>query len=298
MGEAHVLRFECLPQPYGIPEDDDPTIVELDGWQVSEVYDPDSRADIGPGLGDYRILLETTASSLAEFWKKRDLAFQIISDLDRVWVYATGQPLIPTHLTLAVVEAPEGWRTNAPEIEEAIRIQDGELVMGETSIISRHWLYTPEFPLGAALSALDALRSADTVTRALVDLHYEALKTGPGTCRLFLFAKALELVRALLPGRDDLAKEEQLPPEVRHELYQSLHWLFGVANNRIDIRHVVRWPEQPPELHSPLSTEERRDFSHDADLVVRAVATQSLGCDVPIVRRGDPAKRDGGDPAA
>lgn len=298
MADPHVLRFESAPQVYGIPSDCAPATVELDGWQVTEVYDRDSRADIAPGLGEYHLLLDATPASLGEFWDKRESAFRIICDLDRAWIYVTGRPLAPRHLTLAVVDAPDGWHTNAAEVERAVRIRDGELVIGEASITSRHWLYAPEFPLRAAIAALKALRSADSVTHALVDLHYEALKAGPGTCQLFLFAKALELVRALLLGHDDTAREQQLPSQVRDELRQPLRWLFDIANNRIDVRHVVRRPVQPPELHSPLSASERGDFEHDADLVIRAVVAQSLKCDVPIVRRGDPPEGNGSDPAA
>jgi hypothetical protein len=98
---------------------------------------------------------------------------------------------------------------------------------------------------------------------------------------LFLFAKALELARFMIPGRDDKARETALPLRARESLRQSLHWLYGIANRRLEIRHVVGENNLLPRL----SRSERADFLHDADLVVRGVVERELGIQVAIVDR-------------
>jgi len=106
-----------------------------------------------------------------------------------------------------------------------------------------------------ALEALAAFRNAQPVVRSLVELHFSALTSTRVDGRLFFFAKALELVRALLPGADLPAKSANLHPEIRGELARPLSWLYDMSNNRFDVRHVVRNP-QGPDLHPPMTSEE------------------------------------------
>ena len=136
-------------------------------------------------------------------------------------------------------------------------------------------------PLRDALSAVRAHLTANESTRLLLGLHSEAMAQPGSQSGLFLFAKALELARFMIPGRDDKARETALPLRARESLRQSLHWLYGIANRRLEIRHVVGENNLLPRL----SRSERADFLHDADLVVRGVVERELGIQVAIVDR-------------
>jgi hypothetical protein len=139
----------------------------------------------------------------------------------------------------------------------------------------------PYMPLRNALSAVRSYLTANENTRLLLDFHSEALALPGSQSGLFLFAKGLELARLMLPGRDDSARENALPLTARKSLRQSLHWLYGIANLRLEIGHVVNKSTLLPRLN----TSERADFLHDADLVIRGVVERELGIPVAIVDR-------------
>lgn len=133
------------------------------------------------------------------------------------------------------------------------------------------------------MDALTACRSAPPVVRSLIELHYRALSSTRLEGRLFFYTKALELVRALLPGADLRAKSGSLPASVSSELARSLAWLYDMSNNRFDVRHVVKNPRGPA-LHPEMTQNELRDFEHDADLVIRVVVADHLSIDFAIIR--------------
>jgi hypothetical protein len=140
----------------------------------------------------------------------------------------------------------------------------------------------PYMPLRNALSAARSYLTANENTRLLLDFHSQALALPGSQPGLFLFAKGLELARLMLPGRDDKTRENALPLKVRDSLRQSLHWLYGIANLRLEIRHVV---SKKHNLLPRLSQSECADFLHDADLVIRGVVEMELGIPVAIVDR-------------
>jgi hypothetical protein len=142
----------------------------------------------------------------------------------------------------------------------------------------------PYMPLRNALSAVRSYHTADENTRLLLELHSEALALQGSQSGLFLFAKGLELAQLMLPGRNDPARQNALPLTARESLRQSFHWLYGVANQRLEIRHVVT--KNKKNLHPRLSLSERADFLHDADLVIRGVVERELGIPVATVGWG------------
>jgi hypothetical protein len=131
----------------------------------------------------------------------------------------------------------------------------------------------------------------DPVSRTLLELHYQALTARSATAGLFLLAKCLELVRELLPGRTDHARESSLPAQIRNGLKRSFHWLFDVGNNRLDVRHVVKSRAPLLQLHQRMTGQEYIDFRDDADAIVRTVISQRLGLSPLILRHEDPKVR-------
>ena len=133
----------------------------------------------------------------------------------------------------------------------------------------------PFYPLFPAARVREAYRKASPAIKALGDLHYAALKSLRGDARLFYFANALELAATMMPGTKNTAKEQSLRPETKALLRHSMDWLFNMANNRYNVRHVVVKGKSGV-LHSEMTGEERVAFEHDADLILRDVVCQSL----------------------
>lgn len=147
---------------------------------------------------------------------------------------------------------------------------------------SGHWLALPYFPLERALQIRPKCRFADPMLKALFEIHFGALKLRRSEGKLFALAKGLELVRVLLPGRGDDTKQKSLSDKVSNNLKRSLHWLFDIANNRFNIRHVVSQRGGKSELNPALTTAELLDYEHDADLVMRSVTCSSFDIDPPL----------------
>ena len=146
-----------------------------------------------------------------------------------------------------------------------------------------HWVAMPYYPLLPALRARDAYQRAHPTIKALTDLHYAALKSPSGEGQLFSYAKALELAREILSGKDDKTKEKSLGLSTG-TLRQSFHWLFDVGNNRYNTRHIVRKGFRPTELHVRMTGQEIMDYKHDADWVLRSLVCQRLKVLTPQLR--------------
>ena len=117
----------------------------------------------------------------------------MVHDLDRAWVYVCGRPLHPLHTQLYLDEPPEGWSTNAKEIDARLAHAEEGLYATLEIEQGRHWMQLPFFSLSEALKVRRVLKTASEVTLALTDLHYNALKSLDNHSNLFLLAKALEL---------------------------------------------------------------------------------------------------------
>jgi hypothetical protein len=136
--------------------------------------------------------------------------------------------------------------------------------------------------LARVVTALRAYPMLDDVMKELIDLHYRA-RHAPSGRRELLLAKALEIVRPMLPGKTDKARERSLPPEIRASLTRPIAWLFNISNNRLETRHALR-TKRPPVLQSKLSDEESTEFLRNADLLVRQVIGAALGLDAVVIQ--------------
>jgi hypothetical protein len=220
-------------------------------------------------------------------------ARQLAQDLNIVWAYVALVTLFPKRIMIRLSESPNGWRTNfkklkslrpvKPRSSTAISGPPGPPVGFTVNIKinpGKYKVVLPYMPLQLGLAAVEAYRTANQATRFLMNLHFGAIDQLGAGSQLFLFAKALELARVMLPGRTDPQKEAALSPGVRAALHQSFHWLFDIANNRLEIRHVARGGSLLPKL----SPTESADFVHDADVVIRGVVERELGI-VAIAKR-------------
>ncbi len=275
--QSQILYFKSGIKTYAIASAEQPHSQLFDDLQITETYWPRTVAEpeIAPGVQNYEIVIEAAVSTRAEAAEARFKAFDLTRDLDRAWTYVCGEPLHPTLPSLNFLESPEGWATNAKELDTQLASLEGQpySVFGKAE--RRHWLGLPFFPLKDALTAIEALNTASEATQSLVDLHYGALKSRDLSGQLFLFAKGLELGAQFL-GSHKKARNKAIPNETKSGMKRGLDWLFNVSNNRFDIRHVVT-DKTTLDLHPKLTGIERSDFVHDADLIIRSIVCQQIG---------------------
>ena len=268
---TETIWFETSPRPFAAPEGLQCHCEQMESLLVSEHHEATAEAP-------YRIRLEAQAGSLEDLHNIRREAFILAEEFDLVWPYVAGVPLFPRIRTVSLAVGPRGWTTNSDGAKAALSV--GRAHMSGEHIVSRYLVTLPYLPLKAALETVRSLRKADTVTRFLVELHVASLRDLTGSGSVVFLSKALEVVRAILPGRSDDAREGSLPPDVQAVLRRGLHWLYGIANQRVEVRHIVRDPSKL-EFHPHLNQEEKRDYELEGDLVVRAVICQRLA--IPLV---------------
>jgi hypothetical protein len=288
---SEILSFKSGIKCYGISSSEEPNSEQIGILKISEEYWPrtPSEIDMPPGVQNYELVIEASVSSRDEAWKAKSKAFALAAGLDKAWVYACGEPLHPVSQTFLFLDAPEGWQTNAKEVDVKLAQSRGEPFVISSEEVQRHWVHLPIFPLREALNILEALKTASEATLALVDLHYGALKSLDSSGKLFLLAKGLELGSKFL-GKNKKEREKAIPTHVRDALKQSLDWLFKISNNRFDIRHVVKDPEKL-HLHPKLTGQERADFIQDADLVIRSIVCQQIGKTAFLLSRDNTGRR-------
>lgn len=274
---AETLFYEC-PRPFFVP-------ARLHGYRGRvgnlDVIEHRRRNKILPYV--LRMECQVTTKEQAAHYDTE--ARQLARDLNIVWAYVAVVPLFPKRFMIRLSGPPDGWRTNFQELKLkrpiALRSTRATSSPGPAAGFSvsitinpgQYKVLMPFLPLQPALVALQAYRTANPETRFLMDLHFGAIDQLGTESQLFLFAKALELARVMLPGRTDRQREAALSPGVRAALRRSLHWLFDIANNRLEIRHVAKGGNLLPKL----SPTEREDFGHDADVVIRGVVERELG---------------------
>lgn len=229
--------------------------------------------------------MEAEVSTLEEAEVCHKEALTLADDLDTMWIYVAGMPLFPTRTVLAIRESPNGWRTNLGSLRDSLPMT--QTLRGRLRIVpGKYGMQLPYMPLKRALAAVRRYRAADENSRELIDLHIDALRRQGSNAGLFLLAKALELARVMLPGNTDESRQRALPGQVISELNRDLHWMYGIANTRLEIRHVVDKKaarSNQRALLPKLDQAERNDFVHDADLVIRGVVERELGIEAAVI---------------
>jgi len=196
-------------------------------------------------------------------------------ELARAWVFATGAPLMHRgfDLLLAPVQLPTGWRHNGAEV---ISQNDWSLLQSAVSHQSDYRLLE-QLPLAAALTAVDAFQVADVMIFDMMQRYFSAIDAVEDEAHLLWFAHAVEVAVALLDGSDKREKQRQLPVEVRNILRRPVDWLGAISNTRRQTRHGIskhRGAALRP--HPDMQDEEVSDFRHDADVIVRFVASRAM----------------------
>lgn len=282
------LRFESPELKFGVLGNAVPLEVEVEGWRLRETYVPDAHNDIEKGLGSYRLIVERklTQADDAQHWHYTGV--DLIERIELLWAFAAGLPLRSRGfgVELATIKPPPGWESNVEDVDCAIQIAAGNrFIYSSFNFQSRHWRYAPAFPLAGLVIALKAYGAlSDEVVRELIDVHYAAHMFRSSRGQKVFFAKALEIVRKLLPGDTDDERERALSVEVRKSLSRPLHDLYDLSNNRRETRHAVMQKSTAAALHPEMSTQESLAFVRDADLVIRAVVCDKLGLDIVLFK--------------
>jgi hypothetical protein len=241
---TRTIFLKSKPHVYTIASIDDPHQRTLGDWIIRETWSEIDDSTLPDRSVQYSVVIETDVSTPEEIWAKRDAAYELADDLNRIWIYVCGEPLNAPRLGLVEMNAPPAWTTNAKEVEEELHASISRITC-DLSIQTRYHTYCPELPLAKALEVWESYRTGSDVIRTLIELHYSALTSERSQARYFFFAKALEIVQALLPGQRNEQKQNLLPADITNDLDQSLHWLFSMANNRSDVRHVFRIRTSP-----------------------------------------------------
>jgi len=209
-------------------------------------------------------------------------ARQLASDLNMVWAYVALVPLFPKRIMFHLSGSPDGWRTNFKKLKSTRPIKPrpgaspGPAASFTVSVKINKGKYkvtSDSLLLQRAIDAVRAYRTASSEMKFLIQIHFAAIDQLGMVSQLILYAKALDLVRDMLPGHGDSKKEAALPADVRSALRRSLAWLGEMSNKRLETRHVASSGKLLPRL----SATESVDFVHDADLVIRGVVEQELG---------------------
>lgn len=264
-----------------------PSSGEVEGWQLREVYEQSEEPGLPSGIGSYGLVIEKCLTLADEARTEHATGVELIGRIERLWPFAAGVPFggLGFGVFLSTVQTPKGWKSNVSEVDQAIQGATQELIVGEVRFTRRFWHHAPAFPLPALLRAIEAYAKADEIIKALIDLHYEAHHSDSKHGRGFLWAQGLEIVKELLPGKDDRARMASLSPEVRAALTQPLARLYEISNRRRTTRHVIT--KQPTlALHPQMQGNESSEFAKNADLLIRNVVCNSLGLEVFIFQDG------------
>jgi hypothetical protein len=263
---AKTIWFKC-ERPF-VPPNDLPCHTEM--FEALEILEYRTENPARP----YGLKIQSEVNWRNEVSPIRNAAIKLAGELDLIWAFVAGRSLFYKVLHVTRITAPPGWEGNSEAVEKTLPLKGGFIDFKWTKSGSSG---TPLFfmPLEQALIAVRAYRSTDVATKRLIRLHYDAMSHLGSESTLLLLSKALELTAALLPGHTRARKQQSLPAEFRSELRHSLQWLFDIANTRQEIRHIVERGRR--DLHPKLTKQEREDFRHDAELVVRGAIGSRLG---------------------
>ena len=110
----------------------------------------------------------------------------------------------------------------------------------------------------------------------MTERYYAALEALEPEAHLLFFAQALEAARELLPGQNKVEKQAQMPAGLAIMMKRPLDSLFEISNARRQTRHLIT-KQGGLAPHPEMDDTEVTDFQHDADLVIRYVASKQLG---------------------
>jgi hypothetical protein len=273
--EPQTLSYLSTTKLYGIAGGAEPADGEFEGFNLRETLGLTPVKGLPPEVREYTLSIERTIKSSDELLTASSDVRTFLSDLDKFWIYATGEPLNPMVKRVSLERGIAGWSHNEVQVRDYLVRNCHQILAVLADSRDQHWVVMRDFPLLPALRARRAYKSATPSVQALVDLHYSALKSSYGEGRLFGLAKALELARHILPGKDGATKQQVLADLIGRNLRHSLDWLKQMGNDRYHTRHAVQ-KGPTVQLKPKMTGEEIGDFEHDADLILRATVFREL----------------------
>lgn len=280
---ARILRFVSPPLSYRSLSSASPQSVQHRGFRLIEQFTPDTATHAGESYGTYQLIVEQDVPTSESYWGAASAGVDLVNDLDLVWAYAGALPLRAHAFGpgIRMIEPPRGWTWNGTEVHEGLKRDERQAYLANLSIITHYYRSGDGFFLGKALQALKAYEAADALTRTLVHPHFEGMTSSTEDGPHFLYSKALEIIRAILSGRTDAARQRHLPPDIQARLKHGLPWLMRMANNRLNTRHAIA-RGRGTTLHPQMTPREELDFLWEADTVIRTVISQRLGVEVLV----------------
>jgi len=282
------IRFQSNVKHYGITGDGKPFRSDNESCLLYEHYEPPPHKDLSEGIGKYSIVLERDVQTATEVEELRMAATQLIEEITFLWPYVAGEPFDPIFTQISLWHEPPGWVSNSDTVKEELQIASGE-IYAKLRIKQNHWLVLPYFPLGLVLLAREKYPNFTKIYKTLISIHHQALSSTLTDARLFLLAKALELVMELIPGNTRNQKTKKMPDRMRDNLKQrDLDWHFRIANTRVNVRHVILQKGANPDLHPQITPSESRDFQHDIDYMIRYFVAEKFGYAAGVFQENAP----------
>lgn len=277
---SRTVRIASAAHLYTPPADGVLLQGSIGDWRVYETVDSDlDPLSRRPGLVRYRIVLEYDAESAEQAHEQYTVGLYIAERLERLWLYAGMTPLSGKYLgsTIELAAPPPRWETN---YESVYRELAGVQFQLQVNRVDR-WS-PPAWPLAQALAAFVAYQEAGADLQKLIELHYGA-HTAVGIHGQALgFARALELLSALLAVQENGKPERGVPEFVRECMTRSLDWLQKMSNWRFDTRHV--WGRSERQILEPMTSDEHADFIDNADVLLRGCIASRLGVTFMVSR--------------
>lgn len=249
-----------------------------DGWRFGETLGARKYVHNGETFHSYQVTLERQACDDEDLGSIYIQARYLAAALSRVWVFATGLPLTDRgyDLFMTPIVLPPGWESNASAV---IPERDWNLLRSPVSSAPLHRT-VDQLPLKQAITLLEAYRDTDIETYTMTERYFAALEAVEYEAHLLFFAQALEVAKELLDGTDKVTKQARLPGAVSTRMKRPLDWLFNMSNSRRQTRHLIN-KQRSVAVQPEMDDDEIADFQHDADLIVRYVASKRLG--VPFI---------------
>ena len=275
-----LLRYESPTKVYGISVRGAYCLHQDGKLTITESFKDSARYDsIEKNLGEYKVICRARCASLPELMANYRSILEATREIDVAWLYSCGHPLAKEHYTLLSPSVLmydgtiKGWKTNYRSIRKKMHYGKPRVDFSISRVDHAH---LETYPLQSALSACEAIRHAGATVRALIELYYSARKVADTYSVLFFMSKALEMVRKILPGKNDAEKEQSLAAKCSIKLPISLHQMYDLANNRFETRHAIA-RENHVRLMPHITNEELRTFLASGDDIIRAVVCAELG---------------------
>lgn len=278
---SRILSFKSPEFRLRVERTEEPFSTIVDDWTLTEHVVPQA---LSSRLGSpYSVSLEYALKFRDEAGSMFINGEYHVRALEKAWLYATGLTMsgMGYEYMLSPSALPLGWTSNAASI----------LSETEWSLLQDGATYTPQvrsasaLPLRSAVDVIWALARADDLTIQLSTYHFDAVTAMNPDRHLLLFAQAIEMGRALLPGKSKAEQARLLPTGISTRLARGIDWLFEMSNQRRQTRHVID-KQVSIALKPDFDDQEQETFLHDAHLLIQYLVASRLSLPIMICENG------------